>query len=77
MAKLDQSVVSWPGKEGHSPSRIDLVSVCSMRKTLNSLPEPRADNSAPTCSESLILTKLTRLDEVKCYNVEKLAQVIG
>ena len=23
MAKLDQSVVSWPGKEGHSPSRID------------------------------------------------------
>lgn len=26
MAKLDQSVVSWPGKEGHSPSRIDLVS---------------------------------------------------
>ena len=48
-----------------------------MRKTLNSLPEPRADNSAPTCSESLTLTKLTRLDEAKCYNVEKLAQVIG
>lgn len=48
-----------------------------MRKTLTSLPEPRADNSALACSESLTLTKLTRLDETKCYNVEKLAQLGG
>ena len=78
MAKLDQSVVSWPGKEGHSPSRIDFserllyeenVPLCPSRELTTAL--------RPACSESVTLTKFTRLDEAKCYNVEKLAHLGG
>lgn len=47
VAKLDQSVVSWPGKEGHSPSRIDFnerllyeenVPLCPSRELTTALP---------------------------------------
>ena len=41
-----------------------------MRMELTPFPEPRADNSACTCSDFLALTKLTCLGEPKCSHGE-------
>lgn len=38
----------------------------SVKKRLTPLPEPRADNSARTCSDCFALNELTRLGDPKC-----------
>ena len=46
-----------------------------MRKSLTSLPEPRADNSAGECFDCLALTEMTRRGEPNCLYQEKLSQL--
>ena len=67
---------SYPGKEGHSPIRVNLANVY-MTKKKTPLLEPTADNSARACSDCLALTELTRLGESKYLYGEKLARLGG
>ena len=60
--------------EGSPPSRVNF-SECYSAKTLTSLPEPRADNSAGEFFDCLALTEMTRLGEPNCLYQEKLSQL--
>lgn len=67
---------SYPGKEDHPPSQVNF-SEHLYENGVNPFAEPRADNSACTCSDFLALTKLTYLGEPKCSHGEYLAWLGG
>ena len=71
---------SWPGQEGHPPSRVNFTERLYEKKVY-SFAQVKSwlsnNNSARACPDRLALTELTRPGEPKSLYGEKLARLGG